>query len=211
MIGTALRNRIEAIPEEGWTPIDYFLPGAGVAELVFTPFATGPRGKLLAERGEIHPVRLIVRRTPLTDAQTKNRGQDPLFPVYDYHPMITDRAGDPVEVEADHRRHAEVELTIRDLKHDMGINHFPTKSFGGNAAWLALNTIAHNLTRWTTRLGLQTPTVMTKKIRRRIYNVTGRLVRTGRRLVLRLPRRWPWAGLITAALERLRALPAASG
>ena len=29
MIGTALRNRIEAIPEEGWTPIDYFLPGAG--------------------------------------------------------------------------------------------------------------------------------------------------------------------------------------
>lgn len=58
---------------------------------------------------------------------------------------------------------------------------------------------------------LQTPTVMTKKIRRRIYNVTGRLVRTGRRLVLRLPRRWPWAGLITAALERLRALPAASG
>jgi hypothetical protein len=59
--------------------------------------------------------------------------------------------------------------------------------------------------------GLQTPTVMTKKIRRRIYNVTGRLVRTGRRLVLRLPRRWPWAGLITAALERLRALPAASG
>jgi hypothetical protein len=52
---------------------------------------------------------------------------------------------------------------------------------------------------------------MTNKIRRRIYNVTGRLVRTGRRLVLRLPRRWPWAGLITAALERLRALPAASG
>lgn len=219
MIGTAVKDKIAAIAEEDWTPIDYFLPGAGLAEFEFTPFATGPRGKLLTERGEIHPVRMIVRRTPLTDAQTRNRAvnrdQDPdqpaLFPIYDYHPMITDRTGDLVEIEADHRRHAEVELTIRDLKHDMGINHFPTKSFGGNAAWLILNTIAHNLTRWTTRLGLQTAPVMTKKIRRRIYNVTGRLVRTGRRLLLRLPRRWPWAQQITNALDRLRALPAASG
>lgn len=211
MIGADLRNRIEAIPDDAWEPIDYFLPGAGVAEFTFTPFATGPRGKVLAERGEIHPVRMIVRRTPLTDAQAINRGQDPLFPIFDYHPMITDRTGELVEVEADHRRHAEVELTIRDLKHDMGLNHFPTKSFGGNAAWLVLNTIAHNLTRWATRLGLQTRPVMTKKIRRRIYNVTGRLVRSGRRLVLRLPRRWPWAGQLIAALQRLRALPAAAG
>lgn len=211
MIGPGLRNKIAAIEESEWTPIDYFLPGAGVAEFTFTPFATGPRGRVLSERGEIHPVRMIVRRTPITDAQAINRGQDPLFPIYDYHPMITDRTGDIVEVEADHRRHAEVERTIRDLKHDMGLNHFPTKSFGGNAAWLILNTIAHNLTRWTTRLGLQIGPVMTKKVRRRIYNVTGRLVRTGRRLLLRLPSRWPWAGQITAALERLRALPAASG
>ncbi|WP_310965057.1 IS1380 family transposase [Nocardioides terrisoli] len=215
MIGSAVKDKIAAIAESEWTPIDYFLPGAGVAEFTFIPFASGPRGKLLAERGEIHPVRLIVRRTPLTDAQAINRGQDPdqpaLFPIYDYHPMITDRTGEIVEIEADHRRHAEVELTIRDLKHDMAMNHFPTKSFGGNAAWLILNTIAHNLTRWATRLGLATAPVMTKKIRRRIYNVTGRLVRTGRRLVLRLPRRWPWAALITAAIERLRALPAASG
>jgi len=212
MIGTAVKDKIAAVAEPDWTPIDYFLPGAGVTEFEFTPFATGPRGKLLAARGEIHPVRMIVRRTPITDAQARNRGQDPLFPLYDYHhPMITDRTGALVEVEADHRRHAEVELTIRDLKHDMGLNHFPTKSFGGNAAWLILNTIAHNLTRWTTRLGLATAPVMTKEIRRRIYNVGGRLVRTGRRLVLRLPRRWPWAGQIIDALDRLRALPAPSG
>ncbi len=218
MIGTELRNKIEALEGSQWSPIDYFLPGGGVAEFEFTPFASGPRGRLLAARGEIGPVRLIVRRTPLTEEQAKNRGhhvdgtQDAaLMPIYDYHPMITDRTGDLVEIEADHRRHAEVELTIRDLKHDMGLNHFPTKSFGGNAAWLVLNTIAHNLTRWATRLGLQIPMVMTKKIRRRIYNVTGRLVRTGRRIVLRLPRRWPWAAQITTALERLRALPAATG
>lgn len=53
--------------------------------------------------------------------------------------------------------------------------------------------------------------VMTKKIRRRVYNVAGRLVRTGRRLILRITRQWPWARLITDTLRQLRALPAASG
>jgi len=209
MIGN-LRSVIEAIPEQQWRSIDYFLPGAGVTEIAFTPFTVGPGGRR-RDPAELTTLRLIVRRTPPTDAQAKNRGQDPLFPIYDYHPIITDRAGDLLEVEADHRRHAEVELTIRDLKHHMGLSHFPTKSFGGNAAWLVLNTLAHNLTRWATRLGLGLGHLMTKTIRRRVYTVAGRLVRTGRRVILRLPRRWPWASQILAALNRLRALPAASG
>ena len=37
MIGR-LRGAIEAIPEQAWKPIDYFLPGAGVAEISWTPF-----------------------------------------------------------------------------------------------------------------------------------------------------------------------------
>lgn len=203
-----LRAAIEAIPQQAWRPIDYFLPGAGVAEIIWTPFTQNTRGH---DRLPPRPVRLLVRRTPPTDTLASNRGQDPLFPVFDYHPIITDRAGDLLELEADHRRHAEIELTIRDLKNDMGMNHFPTKSFGGNAAWLILNTIAHNLTRWATRIGLGLGHVMTKKIRRRIYGVAARLVRTGRRVILRMPRRWPWANQITAALDRLRALPAPSG
>lgn len=207
MIGR-LRSVIEAIPEQAWTPIPYFLPGAGVTEITWTPFGQDTRGH---DRPNPQPVRLIVRRTPPTEAMATNRGQDPLFSIFDYHPLITDRDGNMLDLEADHRRHAEVELTIRDLKHDMGLSHFPTKSFGGNAAWLILNTIAHNLTRWTARLALGLGHVMTKKIRRHIYNVAGRLVRTGRRLILRLPRRWPWAQAITAALQRLRTLPVPTG
>lgn len=205
-----LRSIIEAIPED--QPIGYFLPGAGVAEISWAPFAQDSSGRV---RPNPTALRLIVRRTPPTEAMATNRGQDPLFPVFDYHPLITDRTDDLIDIEADHRRHAEVELTIRDLKNAMALSHFPTKSFGGNAAWLILNTIAHNLTRWTRRLaiGLQPgqQMVMTKKIRHRIYNVAGRLVRTGRRTILRLPSRWPWATEIIEALRRLRALPAASG
>jgi hypothetical protein len=55
------------------------------------------------------------------------------------------------------------------------IAHLPTKSFGGNAAWLILNTIAHNLTRWTARLGLGLARVTAKTVRRKIYTVGGGL------------------------------------
>jgi hypothetical protein len=47
-----------------------------------------------------------------------------------------------VELEADHRRHAEIENTIRDLKYGVGLNHLPSGRFGANAAWLAFNVMA---------------------------------------------------------------------
>ncbi len=38
----SLRNRIEVIPEEDWTPIPYWMDGADVAETTYTPFRTEP-------------------------------------------------------------------------------------------------------------------------------------------------------------------------
>jgi len=64
-----------------------------------------------------------------------------------YHPFITDRPGDTLTLEADHRRHAEIENAIRDLKYGMGLNHLPSGKFAANAAWLAVQVIAHNLAR----------------------------------------------------------------
>ncbi|WP_436278688.1 IS1380 family transposase [Micromonospora marina] len=206
MIGN-LKHVIPTIDEAAWTPIDYFLPGAAVTEITWTPFTQDTRGH---DRPDPAPVRLIVRRTPCTDALARNTGraaQQALFPVYDYHPFITDRDGPMLDLETDHRRHAEVELAIRDLKHGMGLAHLPTKSFGGNAAWLVLNTIAHNLTRWTARLGMDLPRVTTKTIRRKIYTVGARITRTARRLHLHLPRAWPWADTLLNALDRIRGLP----
>ena len=37
-------------------------------------------------------------------------------------------------MEADHRRHAEIENTIRDLKYEAGRNHLPSGRFAANAA-----------------------------------------------------------------------------
>ena len=67
--------------------------------------------------------------------------------------------------------------------------------------------MAHNLARWTARLGLGEQIVTTKTPRRRFFALAGRLTRSARRLTLHLPRRWPWEEQFSRALPRLQAIP----
>jgi hypothetical protein len=164
-----------------------------VAETTYVPFADRPGAR---------PVRLIVRRTRPTPSS-----QLDLFGVsYSYHPFITDRDGAMLALEADHRRHAEVENAIRDLKYGVGLNHLPSGRFGANAAWLGFQAIAHNLARWLAQLGLGL-VATTKTLRRRLFALAGRLTRSARRLTLHLPARWPWRLDFSAILDRLAAVP----
>ena len=185
-----LRNLIEAIPEEDWTPIPYWMDGAAdVAETTYTPFRSEP---------DAAPVRLIVRRVkPAPGSQLA------LFATYSYHGFITDRDGETLELEADHRRHAEIENAIRDLKYGVGLNHLPSGRFAANAAWLAVQVMA----RWTARIGLGQQIVTTKTLRRRVFALAGRITHSARRITLHLPRRWPWEEQFSRALARLRAIP----
>ena len=80
-----------------------------------------------------------------------------------------------MELEADHRRHAEVENAIRDLKYGVGLNHMPSARFAANGAWLAIQVMAHNLARWTARIGLGERTVITKTLRRRVFALVERI------------------------------------
>ena len=190
----SLRNVIEAISEAEWTPIPYWMEGAAdVAETTYTPFQHEP---------DAVPVRLIVRRVKPTPGS-----QLALIANYSYHAFITDREGDTLDLEADHRRHAEIENAIRDLKYGVGLNHLPSGRFPANAAWLAVQVMAHNLARWTTRLGLGEPMATTKTLRRRFFSLAGRITRKSRRLTLHLPQDWPWQNQFSSALARLRALP----
>ncbi len=190
----SLRNLIEAIPEKDWTAIPYWMDGgADVAETEYTPFQHEP---------DAAPARLIVRRVkPAPGSQLA------LLTDYSYHACITDREGDTLELEADHRRHAEIENAIRDLKYGVGLNHLPSGRFPANAAWLAVQVMAHNLARWTARIGLGELGVTTKTLRRRFFSLAGRITRKARRLTLHLPQHWPWENQFSRALERLRALP----
>ena len=99
-----------------------------------------------------------------------------------------------MELEADHRRHAEVLNAIRDLKYGVGLNHMPSGRFAANGAWLA-------------RIGLGEQMVTTKTLRRRVFALARRITRSARRLTLHLPQRWPWETQFSRALARLRAIP----
>jgi Transposase DDE domain group 1 len=187
----ALRRSIDAIDEDAWAKIPYWMEsGADVAETTYRAF-----GKV--------ELRLIVRRVKPTPGS-----QLALFTDYEYHAFVTDREGTAVALDADHRRHAEIELVIRDLKQGPWA-HMPSGRFGANAAWLALGALAHNLARWSARLGQITGTggpITLATLRRRYICVPGHLSRSARRTTLHLVKHWPWATTFLTALAALRAL-----
>jgi hypothetical protein len=179
---------IAAIDPERWVDIDYTLDGqAQVAECIY------------------HHRRLIVRRTRLTDT-----AQARLWPDWRHHAFLTDMPGDTVTIDAFHRHHAVVELTIRDLKEGAGLEHVPSGKFSANSAWLQCAVLAHNLVRWTARLGDLHPhdqLTVTRTVRTRVLGLPGRMVNRNGRHVLRLPTSWPWATTFIRALNQLRSLP----
>jgi hypothetical protein len=180
-------EQIASIPETDWQALaDY--PEDGEAQIAETTYA----GK-----------RMIVRRTRLTGAQAE------LWPDWRHFPFLTNRNEDIALVEAEHRQHAVVELTIRDLK-DQALAHFPSGQFNANSAWTVIASLAHNLSRWTTVIGLPGHTVpAARTLRRRLLQIPGRPTRTARQWTLHLPARWPWQHDFIRALARIRALPAA--
>ena len=55
----------------------------------------------------------------------------------------------------------------------------PSGRFAANGAWLAVQVMAHNLARWTARIGLGQQIVTTKTLRRRVFALVGRITPLG--------------------------------
>ena len=199
-----VKAAIAAIDDDAWQAIAYTRGGeAQVAESTIT---AGRRGdKLRGDGGAPAKLRLIVRRTRLLGAQGE------LWPNWRHHCFVTDRHDlDTCAADAYHRAHATVELAIRDLKESAGLSRCPSGRFPANGAWLACCVLAHNLARWTARLGRAHPTAqltVAATIRNRLLTVPGRLVNHSHRHRLRLPLNWPWAHTFTTALGQIRNLP----
>jgi Transposase DDE domain group 1 len=195
-VNAHVKAAIDTIDESAWTPIVY--PDGGQAQVAETTYITGSGRRQ-------RRLRLVVRRTRLTDpAQLR------LWPDWRHHAFITNIELDTVAVDEFHRDHATIELAIRDLKEGAGLEHCPSGRFFANAAWLACAVLAHNLTRWTARLGAVHPDdqlTVTRTIRTHLLDMPGRLVNRSHRLVLRLPARWPWAATFHRALDQIRSLP----
>ena len=149
--------------------------------------------------------RLIVRRTRLIDTR-----QLKLWPNWRHFGFLTDLDDEMVELDAFHRQHATVELTIRDLKQGAGLEHIPSGDYDANGAWLQCAVLAHNLMRWTATIAQPAPPdqlTVARTLRLRLINIPGRLVNRSGTLTLRGPSHWPWAQLFTMRLAAIRALP----
>jgi hypothetical protein len=111
-------------------------------------------------------------------------------------------------LDARHRAHARVEDRIRCAK-DTGLDHFPSRHFAINAAWLQVLMLAVDLIAWAQTLLLDgnLATAEPKTLRYRLLHVAARVTRGQRRLWLRLQQSWPWARELAEAFTRLQALP----
>jgi hypothetical protein len=207
-VGWAIRDKeraaITAIPKTVWADAinadGGHRDGAGLAEITLAL----PEAAL-----ENYPdgSRVIVRRErPHPGAQLD------AFEEADgwrYTAFATDtQTGQLAHLDARHRAHARVEDRIRCAK-DTGLDHFPSRAFAINQAWLTVIMLAVDLIAWTQHLLLNGDLAKAepKTLRYRLLHVAARLTRGQRRLRLRIQRSWPWARHLVTAFTRLAALP----
>jgi hypothetical protein len=132
--------------------------------------------------------RLVVRR--VLDANT----QDPLFPVWRYHPFFTNNTEPVDQADITHRHHAICETVWSDLIAGPWA-HQPSGSFNANAAWTILAAICHNLLRTAGTLTGTARYAVARgaTLREHLISIPARLARPQRRPVLHLPTQWPRA------------------
>ncbi len=113
-------------------------------------------------------------------------------------------------IDAAHRVQARVEDAIRTGK-DTGLGHFPSHDYKVNAAWLTAAMTGQILLAWLKLLALDGDLARAepKTLRYRVLHAAARLVRGGRKRCLKIQATWPWAEAITAAWQRIDALPQA--
>jgi hypothetical protein len=186
------------IPAKVWTPAytsdGKVRDGAWVAELTglldLSDWPTGMR--VIARKERPHPgaqLRLTdVDGHRITAFATNTRG------------------GQLPDLELRHRRRARAEDRIRNAK-DTGLTNLPLHDFDQNRIWCALVGLAAELTAWLQLLAFEDRDARRwepKRLRYRIFTLPAQLARTGRRVVLHLATRSPWATLVADSVHRLR-------
>jgi hypothetical protein len=155
-------------------------------------------------------LRLIVRRQPTAGGDQLSFDD---LDGFRFHAIVTNVSpllGSAADVEHHHRLRGGVpEEAIRQLKEDFGLNHAPLENFFGNWVWWHAAALAYNVGRWLRVLALPAPfrTCRGKRLRLAFLNVPARVVRSGRRLFLRLRRAYAHAGAFIEAPTCIRRLP----
>lgn len=150
--------------------------------------------------------RLVVRREPLHPGAQRS-----LFPSleYRYWGFYSDLDDEPAALDLLMREHAHVESHIQRLK-DSGLCRFPFSNFEANTTWMFLVMLAADLVRWFQLLcigvGGYWRSARPKALRWGLFHAPGRVVRSSRRLVVRILEYWPEAEALLGAYRCIEAL-----
>ena len=195
-----IRNACLATPARRWLPAitadgSEEREGAEVAEITdLVDLSLWPaRTRAIARREEPHPGAQLT----FTDADGLR-----------YQVFITDLPdADVAYLEAVQRGRGRAEKLICDLK-ATGLANLPSAEFAINEAWVTVALMAHDLLAWTRLVALDGDLARAEPTRLRycLLHAAGMIVRSGRRVRLRLAAGWPWSDELVAAFERVHAL-----
>ncbi len=118
--------------------------------------------------------------------------------------------GQLADLELRHRRRARCEDRIRGAK-DTGLTNLPLHDMDQNRLWLAVVSLACELTAWLqmlTHAGHDAQRWEPKRLRLRLFSIAGRLAHHSRRTVLHLSGSNRWTSLLLEMITTLRGLPA---
>ncbi|HEV8320677.1 MAG TPA: transposase, partial [Myxococcota bacterium] len=222
----AIWKTLAQIPDAAWTDA-LEMPGAQVAETTYRP--SGWRheplrlvvrrvpfsaqkiadGSLTARRRKtIHPEQLALA----LDGQVAS--------VFGYSFILTDLPDDrdAVWVEHFHRHRAQIEERLKDTKLGQALRHLPSGDINANRVWLTAALLALNLTAFCCDLcpaagasGKAPDDAPLRRaadtLRRILFCVPARIIRTARRTILRLPEGFRHADVFQATLDAVYALP----
>jgi hypothetical protein len=196
-----LKARIEALPAAAWRPFRQWRGAELVhrdrdwAEVEFIP-SDGSTKKTL------QPDRYLVIRARLAQGDLFADGAD-----VHYYATVTNRWDWDGErlLRWSHERCGTVEPAHDVLKNELGGGVLPSHRFGASAAWWQLAVLTHNLLAVLKRVALpdEWAPLRPRRLRFLLVHVAGRLVRHGRRLILRIARAHPGAEVMLQARARL--------
>lgn len=164
-----------------WRTVDADANGRPTRQVAEVPF----------QRGEWGHAGCTFRVVAVRERDSNSGKQVLLWPDLDYSAkafITNDPATDPDDLARNYEDRAGIEPLIAEFKHDLGIGKIPTDDFDANHAMLLLKLLTHNLVcRFVEHFAPQLRTWRLPWLRRALFCVPGRLVRSGHRTSLRLP------------------------
>lgn len=136
----------------------------------------------------------------------EENGQGILFPKWSYQIICHNQLDmSPRQVWEDYNKRARIELNIKELDYDHFITKVPTGNFLSNFAYFWHCTLSYNLALIFKKFVLpeEWSKVRTSTLRKKLFNIPGRLVNRSGKIIMRLIKGFPYTEVLSSVKEQL--------